>query len=152
MKTTALVDLTLLLNRLTLGLLFLLGGIRKGLPTDGKSVLEQLKGFAAYVASQSPPFMPEALGKLYGYALPPVELIVGLLLMLGLLTRINAVLTALMLLSFMIAMGIAWWPGPDAPAFDKNVILFTLALLLFATGPGKYSLDALRSKASRRAE
>ena len=136
-------SLILLLNRVPLGLLFLLAGVRKLLPKPDGSVMQSLNGFASYAASQAP--LPEALGKAYGYALPFVEIIAGGLLILGLLTRVSALVIGLMLLSFMVAMGINWWPE-SGPAFDKNVILFTLSLLLVMIGGGAWSLDAVRGK------
>jgi uncharacterized membrane protein YphA (DoxX/SURF4 family) len=141
MRTSQLIDIALLLNRISLGLLFLLAGVRKLIPTVEAGLWEKWNGFAGYVASQAP--LHEALGKAYGFALPPVEILAGLLLIIGLFSRVSAVVIALMLLSFIIAMGIAWWPVEGA-AYDKNVIYFTLALLLAAAGAGKYSIDARR--------
>jgi len=130
----SLLSLALLLNRITLGVLFVLAGVRKFLPTEDAGVLDKWHGFAGYAASNAP--LPEFLGKAYGYALPVVEVLAGLLLVLGFFSRVAAVLIALMLLSFMIAMGIEWWPD-SGPAYSKNIILFTLALLLALTGSGK---------------
>lgn len=134
-----LINVALLLNRLTLGVLFLLAGVRKVLPTDEATLMQKWEGFAAFTASKAP--LPEFLGKAYGYALPPVELLAGLFLAVGLYTRISATLIALMLLSFMIAMGVEWWPD-SGPAFSKNAILFTLAVLLAVTGSGKIAAKA----------
>lgn len=134
---TNLLSFVLLLNRIALGLLFLLAGIRKLLPTSEASMLEKMNGFASFVASQAP--MPEALGKAYGYALPWAEILTGAMLMVGLFTRISATLIALMTLSFIIAMGAEWWPA-QGPAYSKNFILLTLATLLAAVGSGKLAL------------
>lgn len=134
---TNLLSFVLLLNRIVLGLLFLLAGIRKLLPTSEASMLEKMNGFASFVASQAP--MPEALGKAYGYALPWAEILTGAMLMVGLFTRISATLIALMTLSFIIAMGAEWWPA-QGPAYSKNFILLTLATLLAAVGSGKLAL------------
>lgn len=136
MKTNQsnLISFTLLLNRISLGVLFVLAGVRKLLPAGEANMLDQMKGFASFVASQAP--MPEFLGKAYGYALPWVEIIAGLMLVIGLLTRLSAALIGLMLLSFIIAMGPEWWPE-SGPAFSKNFILLTLCLLIIATGSGK---------------
>lgn len=134
---TNLISLALLLNRVSLGVLFVLAGVRKLLPTDEASILDKMHGFASFVASQAP--MPEALGKAYGYALPWTELLVGTTLLVGLLTRISAVLIGLMTLSFIIAMGADWWPD-SGPAFSKNFILLTLCILIAATGSGKFAI------------
>lgn len=136
MKST---DIIVLLNRLALGLLFVFAGIRKLMPGDGKTVLDKSKGFADHVASQSP--LPEVLGRLYGFALPPVEMIAGVLLVLGYRTKPASAVIALMLLSFLIAASAGgWWPA-QGPAFPPNVILLTLSLWLFVHGGGKLSLD-----------
>ena len=132
-------DLMILANRLTLGSLFVLAGVRKLLPAAEKTVLESWSGFASFVASQAP--LPEFLGKAYGYALPPVELIAGAMLIVGFKARIAALLIGLMMLSFLIAASQGdWWPA-KGPAFPPNLILLTLAMWLFVQGPGKLSLD-----------
>ncbi len=118
-----LISAALLLNRLTLGMLFVFAGVRKLIPLD--AMTENWNGFASLTASKAP--LPEALGKAYGYALPPVEILAGTALVLGLFSRVSAILIALMLLSFVIAMGPEWWPD-SGPAFSKNFILITLAL------------------------
>ncbi|MEO0477695.1 MAG: DoxX family protein, partial [Planctomycetota bacterium] len=127
----------LLLNRVALGALFVLAGVRKLLPTEGASIIDKMNGFAGFVASQAP--MPEIMGKAYGYALPWVEILSGVLLVIGLLSRLSAVLIGLMLLSFIIAMGPEWWPE-QGPAFSKNFILLTLCLLIATLGSGKIAI------------
>ena len=131
----------ILINRLSLGLLFFFAGIRKLLPDEaGQTLWVKLDGFASHVASQAP--LPLFLGKTYGFALPFVEIVAGFLVAVGLLGRVGASVIALMLLSFMMALGIDFW-SPQGSPFDKNVILFTLALLLVATGSGRLSLGYL---------
>lgn len=130
------VSFVLLLNRASLGMLFILAGVRKLLPKEGSSVMENWHGFANHVASDAP--LPEVLGKAYGYALPPVECLVGLALVIGLYTRLSSTLIALMLLSFIIAKGVMWWPA-TGPAFNTNIILLTLALLLAVLGSGAFA-------------
>lgn len=132
-----LISVALLLNRVSLGLLFLLAGVRKLLPGEGASIIDKMNGFASFTASKAP--LPEVLGKAYGYALPWAELICGLILIIGFYARISAVLIGLMLLSFIIAMGVEWWPA-SGPAFTKNFILLTLALLIAAAGTGKFAV------------
>lgn len=141
--SSGLFSLVLLLNRISIGLLFFFAGVRKIIPDAGQSVGAKLQGFASFVASKAP--LPEVLGTAYGYALPFVEATAGLLLVVGLFSRIASGATSLMLLSFMIAFGIDWWPS-EGSAYDKNVILFTLALLLTATGAGSFSLDNMLCK------
>lgn len=136
-------EVAVLLCRLSLGLIFFFAGLRKMIPTEVKTFVTMLKDFAAGVASEAP--MPEPLGLAYGYALPFVELLAGLLLIVGLFGRVAAALISLMLLSFIIAMGVDWWPEAG-PAFDKNVVFFTLAFLLIFTGAGTFSIDHLMGK------
>lgn len=147
-RNSVLFDLLLLINRVALGLLFVLAGVRKLIPaSEGTNIVAQLGAFATNVAKQAP--LPEILGRLYGYALPFVEMIAGALLVLGLFSRSASGLITLMLLSFMIAMGLNWWPPAGSP-FEKNLILFTLAALLTVTGSGRIGVDGLRA-GSRRA-
>lgn len=138
MKTNQsnLISFALLLNRFSLGLLFVLAGVRKLMPTGEANMLDKMNGFASFVASQAP--LPEFLGKAYGYALPWAELFVGAALIIGLYARVSASLIGLMLLSFIIAMGPDWWPE-SGPAFSKNFILLTLCILIVATGSGKFA-------------
>ncbi|MEM9881429.1 MAG: DoxX family protein [Planctomycetota bacterium] len=143
MKNKTVIDIAWLLNRITLGMLFVFAGVRKAIPKDDGSVIDALSGFANFVAANAP--LPRPLGLFYGYALPPVEVIAGLMLVIGFYSRVAATLIALMLLSFMIEMGIAWWPA-EGPAFDPNVILFTLALLLAVAGGGRFVVNRRSSK------
>jgi len=131
------VDVALLLNRIALGALFLFAGYRKLFPA-GKGIGEALSGFVNSQLDNAP--LPEFLAKVYLFTLPFMEVLAGLLLIVGLLTRVWAAIIALMLLSFMLAFGIGWWPD-SGPAFDPNVILFTLALLLATLGSGRLGLD-----------
>lgn len=137
MKYSHSVNTALLLNRLALGLMFVLAGIRKLLPGENQSMLDAMNATAEMIAGMAP--LPRAVGLAYGYALPWVEITAGLLLMVGVYSRTAAIIIGLMLLSFMIEFGVNWWPA-KGPAFDKNLILFTLAILLAATGPGLYRL------------
>lgn len=131
-----LISFALLLNRVSLGVLFVLAGVRKLMPAGDADILDKMNGFASFVASKAP--MPEFLGKAYGYTLPWAELLVGAALVIGVYTRISASLIGLMLLSFIIAMGPEWWPD-SGPAFSKNFILLTLCILIAAAGSGKFA-------------
>jgi uncharacterized membrane protein YphA (DoxX/SURF4 family) len=55
--------------------------------------------------------LPEGLVAPFGYALPVVELAVALLLLAGLFTRIAALVTAGMMVMFLIGIGAAWARG-----------------------------------------
>ena len=55
--------------------------------------------------------LPEALVPTVGYALPIVELVVGLCLVAGLLTRLDAVVSSLLLVAFIVGIASAWARG-----------------------------------------
>lgn len=132
-------NVALLLCRLSLGFLFFFAGLRKMMPFD--SIGSNLSGFVNNAVVPNAP-LPEILAKAYGYALPFVELIAGIFLILGLFTRTSATLIGLMLLSFIIAFGIKWWPE-QGPAYDSNVVFLTLALLLAVVGAGAWGIDGM---------
>ena len=55
--------------------------------------------------------LPEAVVPLVGHALPVLEILVGLCLLVGLLVRANAALSAVLLLSFIVGIASAWSRG-----------------------------------------
>ena len=55
--------------------------------------------------------LPESLDRLVGYGLPMLEIVVGLLLLVGLLTRYAAVLSALLMAAFVVGIASAWARG-----------------------------------------
>src|SRR5665647_3349535 len=55
--------------------------------------------------------LPYDVARYVGYALPVVEILVGLLLVAGLLTRASAVVGGLMMVAFVIGIGSAWARG-----------------------------------------
>jgi len=140
LPSSAMLHSALLFARVSLAMLFLLAGAKKMIPSAAEGTMQKIETFANSVADDAP--LPRPLGLAYGYALPFAEIIAGLLLTVGLFGRIAALVITLMLLSFMIAIGIGWWPATGS-AFDRNVILFTTALLLSVTGPGVLSIDGL---------
>lgn len=137
--------IAILLNRLALGGIMFFAGLRKMMPFD--SFTANLTKFAERAADMAP--LPMFLGRAYGYALPFVELLAGLMMILGLWFRLSATVIALVMLSILIAAGINWWPA-SGTAYDRNVVLFTLALLLVATGPAGFSLDEMLPRRRRR--
>lgn len=142
--STGFLGVALLLNRLSLGLLFLLAGW-------AKLKMGPAKFYQEAFLMLRPAWLPEPLASPYGHALPFLEFLVGAMLMVGLLSRITAGAMALMLLSFTIALAAAGMFFQGGAPFHTNVIYITLAVLLAATGPGAYSLDHLirRRKAAR---
>lgn len=55
--------------------------------------------------------LPESMVPTVGYALPIVEILVGLLLLVGLLTRVGAVLSSVLLVAFVVGILSAWSRG-----------------------------------------
>jgi uncharacterized membrane protein YphA (DoxX/SURF4 family) len=133
-------NLGLLLVRLALGAMFLHAGLMKFL----------VFGYSNFIAKSSaaiPSYLPQPLGKAYLYVVPFAETIIGITLIIGLLTRISALITALMLLSFMMAAtGFIENKGPHS-----SLLFMFVALGLALTGPGRYSVDAIWPR-KRRAE
>jgi uncharacterized membrane protein YphA (DoxX/SURF4 family) len=141
-------SIALLLNRLSLGLYIGLAGVAKINKGVGTFYTESFKGL-------QPDWLPEILAKPYGYAIPYLEVVVGLALIVGLLTRLAALGTSLMILSFTIALAVGAGvflhdPPKVAGPFHTNVILITLALLIAMIGPGAFSVDHLLLGRKRR--
>ena len=142
--TTALTPLALLLTRV------LLGGYLAGAGI-AKAIGELNEGLGNFYGGKfkglQPEWLPDAFAAPYGYALPWLEIIIGLMLVLGLFGRIAAVLTGLMILSFTIAlamkMGITAQPADAASPFSANYIMVAVSFLLACLGPGRLSLDRL---------
>jgi uncharacterized membrane protein YphA (DoxX/SURF4 family) len=86
--------------RLVVGGVWLVAGILK-LPDPAASV----RAVRAYE------LLPETLVPIVGYALPVLEVLVGLCLLLGVLVRANAVLSVVMLTAFIVGIASAWARG-----------------------------------------
>ena len=89
-----------LLARLILGVVLLVAG--------GLKVTSPLVSARAVRAFQ---ILPYDLAGYVGYALPVVEILVGLLLVVGLFTRLSAVVGGLLMLAFIIGISSAWIRG-----------------------------------------
>jgi uncharacterized membrane protein YphA (DoxX/SURF4 family) len=131
MNATTRLSIGLFLARVPLGLYFLMAGVAK--------IRGGVGNFVGYGLKTMPDFMPQALGKAYLYALPFVECLVGVLVTIGLFTRIAAGTQALMLISFVIALGFKDDPKP----FHSNLILLGFSLLLALEGGGSISVNNL---------
>ena len=55
--------------------------------------------------------LPESVVPVVGHALPILEILVGVCLMLGLLTRVAAVVSAVLLVAFVVGIASAWGRG-----------------------------------------
>ena len=97
---TRVADVVGLVARLVLGGVFLVAGALKVTTPE-----------AMAKATQAYQVLPHDVAAYVGYALPTVEIILGLLLVLGLFTRVSAVLTSLLLVAFLIGIAQAWARG-----------------------------------------
>jgi thiosulfate dehydrogenase [quinone] large subunit len=131
MSASTRLSIGLFLARVPLGIYFLMAGAAK--------IKGGVGNFVANASKTTPAFLPEALGKAYLYALPFAECLVGVLVTIGLFTRIAAGTKALMLISFLIAVGLKDDPKP----FHSNIMLLGFALLLTLEGGGSISVDHL---------
>lgn len=134
-------SLALLLNRLSLGAYFLLAGYSKVFKVGVEEFYE------GPFQSLKPEWLPEWFAYPFGYALPFTEMLFGALLVIGLLTRVSAMVLFLLLVGITIALaenGVFLYNPPQVPGpFHTNVILGTLALALVFLGPGGLSLDRI---------
>ncbi|HZN30730.1 MAG TPA: DoxX family protein [Xanthobacteraceae bacterium] len=130
-------DVVLLVGRVLLGWLFLSSSWGK---------LGNIAGFEGYLtALKAPaPGIMSWIGAL-------VEFLIGATLILGIGTRYAALLCALFLI-VATALAHRYWEYPAAQvqgqynSFLKNLALFGAALVIFVTGPGRYSVDHWLSK------
>jgi putative oxidoreductase len=103
------------------------------------------------IAQYSTTFPGRGLSPWMAYIAVPVEFFVGVALLLGFATRYSV----LILLFFMLVASFsshAYWSVPDAQRgnqtahFWKNISMMGGLLLLFITGPGRFSLDSMLAK------
>ena len=113
-------------------------------------------------AVQAYELLPSSLAETVGYALPAVEVVIGLALVLGVMTRGAAVLSAVLFLAFVVGIASVWargmeidcgcfgggGPDPDASSdypfeIARDLALLAGSLLLVKAGPGRLALDTL---------
>lgn len=130
----------LLAARVPIGAFLMIAGIRKfRSPGVGAFVDSQLSKATAY--------MPEHLGRMYLNAVPYAEVTLGLLLVIGLLTRFAGLIVTLMLISFTVAVtGIRHEQFP----FSPNVIYIGLTLAILFCAPGRFSVDGFLFRPRRK--
>lgn len=130
--------------RLVMGVTFILSGLKKF--QDPTAFVDLMKNLS--------PWLPEFLSTGYGYAIPYLEIVLGTLLLIGLFTRFAAIVTALMLASYIIGIGIASLPqgilflqdpsGAWIPNKDFAYLAMMIAVALL--GAGALALDNKRSQ------
>ena len=81
------------------GALLVAGGLKVGNP---RGAARAVQGYEIF---------PFEMAAYIGYALPWIEVVVGLLLVLGLFTRINGLIGALLMTAFVIGIAQAWARG-----------------------------------------
>ncbi len=140
-----------LLARLVTGGVWIVAGVLK-LPDPAGSV----RAVRAYE------LLPEAVVPTVGYLLPTLEVVVGVLLVLGLLTRAAAVVSSLLFVGFVIGIASAWARGlqidcgcfggggfeagadKDYPwEIARDVGLLLLSLWLVVRPASRWSLDGV---------
>lgn len=115
--------MTVLLGRILLGALFVMAGFQK---------MSGIEAFTTFIES----------GPVPGFMAWPVaifELVAGVLILVGFLTRYTALALAL----FCAATGFLYHPGETGMVL-KNLAIAGGFLILFAHGPGLLSADARR--------
>jgi putative oxidoreductase len=133
-------DAFLLVGRVLVGWLFLVSSAGIG----GK--LWNPAGFAGYLKNLGMP-----ASELWSWIGALVEFVIGAALILGVGTRYAALLCALFLICAT-ALAHRYWEYPAAQVvaqynnFLKNLAVFGGALLIFAAGPGRFSIDRMLSK------
>jgi putative oxidoreductase len=134
---TSVGDSLLLVGRVLLGWLFLASAWGK---------LMNIAGFTGYLRNLKVP-APE----FWAWVGAPVEFLIGLALILGFATRYAALVCALFLI-VATALAHRYWEYPAAQVvaqynnFLKNLALLGGALIVFVTGPGRFSIDHALSK------
>jgi len=85
----------------------------------------------------------------FAYANGLFQLLVGVFVLLGFKTRISAALVVLWLIP-VTYFGHPFWAGvnpvSNEPQFYKNLAIISAYLLIACTGPGRFSVDSMRSK------
>ncbi len=122
----------LLIPRIPMGLIFICASISK--------FQGGIKDFVNDHKHQLPDILPSPVEQTYLYAIPFLELVVGILILIGLLTRTASTVASLMLLSFMIAITGAYAPGHPLQ-ISFNLAYLAITLMLVMSGPGTISVD-----------
>ena len=130
------------LLRLPIGVLFLFAGLNKFLGGYGNFVSWIIQDMSEKT------WLPKVLLYPYAYVLPFIEVVVGVLLIIGLLTRPALIATALLLTSLLFGKVLA--QDHATVANIANYVLIT-AIAYYFSRQNRFSLDALR-KSERSTE
>ncbi|MDO9457740.1 DoxX family protein [Nocardioides sp.] len=113
-------------------------------------------------AVQAYDLLPTSLAEPIGYALPAVEVVIGLALVVGVMSRGAAAISVVLFVGFVIGIASAWARGleidcgcfggggydPDASSkypveIARDVALLAASLFVVWAGPGRLALDAV---------
>lgn len=116
--------------RCAIGAYFVLAGLAKIdiIP----QFIDQVKEFG---------ILPSHLAVLYGILNPYTEIAVGVLLIVGFWTTLAGIISSLLLLSYIIALGT--FPA-SSHVFNKDIVLLAGTLSLLFSGAGAFSIDRFR--------
>ncbi len=117
--------------RIALGLYFVLAGLVK---------LQNPEGFITEIQGMG--ILSPRGSMLFGIILPYAEIFAGALLVVGFWTVLAAMLTSVMLIAFVLAVGLK--PGAFAP-FNKDLILLAASVSILYSGAGAFSIDRFRT-------
>ncbi|WP_229802930.1 MauE/DoxX family redox-associated membrane protein [Planobispora rosea] len=106
--------------------------------------------------------LPDPVATAVGYGLPILEIVVGILLIVGLLTRVAGIASALLMLAFVIGIASVWARGlridcgcfggggqlaaGEEPSYLIDILrdfgLFALGVIIAWFPPGRFALDS----------
>lgn len=119
-----------LIIRMALGLYFLLVGMEK---------VDKIPNFVFEI--QQFHILPPEAAWLYGSLLPVVEIVVGIMMMIGVWMTLTGTIAALILVSVIAFFGI--FPNRYF-FFNKDLILLAASISLLYTGAGAASIDNMK--------
>jgi uncharacterized membrane protein YphA (DoxX/SURF4 family) len=135
-STSAAQNFGLLLARATLGVYFAAVGY--------KGIMMGVRKFADLYINDLPTWVTRQYGEAFLTLYPVLQLAAGILLALGVLTRVAAFSLASLLLIFMVC--ITGFQAPAGMPFEPNVIFLAVAIALLTNGGGGYTLPAMLGK------
>ncbi|MEM7576262.1 MAG: DoxX family protein [Planctomycetota bacterium] len=138
-------DFGLFVLRVAMGGYFLAAGLFKAMGEINNGLGSFYNG--SFKGLQ-PAWLPDVFAAPYGYALPWLEIALGVMLVIGLFGRLSAALIGLMIVSFTVAlalkMGWTAQPADAAGPISGNYLQIAAYVALVALGPGRWSVDGAR--------
>ncbi|MGD1854928.1 MAG: DoxX family protein [Leptolyngbyaceae cyanobacterium] len=140
---------SLLLKSADISLAYLLLRIVVGVNyfNHGFTRLDNIPGFAnSMVDAMEGAWMPDFLVRLTAYFVSPIELVAGLLLVVGLFTRLSLVVTFVLMVILMYGVTVVQNWNAASSQLIYNIVLF---ILLAGLGYNRFSLDTLVANRKR---